>query len=253
LSTKTLIDEIVPQVPDGYQRSTGSRSILKLIERGQDLYLDYDAPHMRYYAPENQGFPPYLTTTAGTYRYEIKAANLTDVSSLTVPVGGSSYAVRAKRVIKVFVETENIDYSMRWIGEQYQFSWFNPYTTATSRLLISDVPVHSYPATEQTPAHIQFTEDPGTTTQKYCVLFTWEAPRLTSENIPLVVPEIYELGLEDYVVGTVQYRANGKMGERLSRFIRDNGSGDPSWITRYRNEMQIGASRAPLKTIPRDC
>jgi len=253
LSTKTLIDEIVPQVPDGYQRSTGNRSILKLIERGQDLLFDFDSPHMVYYATENQGFPPYLTTTAGTYRYEIKAENLTDISSLTIPLGGSTQTVRARRVLKVFVETTNIDYTSRWIGEQYQYTWFNPYTTATSRVFVSDVPVRSYPATAQTPAYIMFSEDPGDSTEKYFVKFAWEPPRLTAETIPLAVPELYELALEDYVVGMVQYRANGKMSERLARFLYDRGSDQPSWITQFRSEMFVGATSAPLKAMPRIC
>lgn len=233
MSTTALVDRIVPWA-NNWDR-TGTRSILNLIQQGQDELLDYDEWYMRFVGT-NKGFPPYLTTTAGTYAYDVKTANLGETLEKTI--GGTAYAVRCRQVLRVFVDTTtDYDYNRRWVGLPYIIGFDNPYRTSNDRVNVADIPVRTYPALENTDAQIIFIEDPGTTTEVYFVEMAWEAPRLDSESIPLVVPTIYENALEDYVIGTIEQFSNGKWNERLEGFYR----GPNSWITRYQQEMGEGA------------
>lgn len=244
MSVKSLIDEILPYAP-GFNRS-GTRGLLTMIQRAQDLLFDYDGPYMRYFDMTNQGWPPFLLTTAGTYRYEITGANLS-CGALTKTIGGVARTVRARRVMKIFVESTTIDYTRRWLGTPYLSSWVNPYTTSTNRLEVADVAVESEPALENTNAAVYFKEDPGTTTDVYFCEFVWEAPRLTSENIPFVVPLKYEEAIEDYVLGTIEKRQNGRSGERLQKFHE-------YWVPEFRQDITArGASTQRNQTVARVC
>lgn len=247
MSTTRLIDELVPLVPEGYSRSTGNRSLLRLVEQGQDELINVDQDNQVWIGTENQGYPPFLITTTGTYRYEITAANLTGVSSITHTINGTAYAVKAKRVKNIFVEMSNIDYTKKWVGKPYLYTWANPYSTITTRLYVADVPIRSYPARENQPVTVEFVEDPGSSTSKYFVTFIWEPPRLTSETIPLIVPEVYERALEEYVLGRVKQREEGgKMNEYITNF-------EGYWKDRFREEMRRSASIQSYRTAARPC
>lgn len=244
MSTKTLIDRLQPQVPDGYQRSTGNRSLLVMIQNAIDILFDWDAPFMHYLDPAT-GWPPYLQTEASTYEYEVTAANLS-VSSLTKTINGTSYNVRAKRVLKMFLDATNIDYGKRYIGETYLRQWLNPYTTSYEKLEFADIPVDSTPVMENTPARVTLKELLGNTTNIYYLLFTWEPPRMTGEAIPLPVAEKYEEAIEDYVVGRVHKEQKGKMSERLRLFW-------DFWVPDFRSTIQQGANSYTTRVTPRFC
>jgi len=252
MSTKTLLDDIVPQVREGYSRSTGGRSLLSLIQKGQDKLFRYDGPQFRYLGTDNNGWAPYLNTVAGTYEYEIVAANLVNVTSLVRVINGVSYPIRARTVLKVFVDSTNIDYGKRWIGEPYSFEWQNPYSTALTRLSVVDIPIDSWEATGLSSARVIFKEDPGTSTDKYFIQFTIEPPRLTSESVPLLVPEYYEEALEDYVIGTIQKRESGSVSDRWHLF-HTNRPGITSWLTKFHQELSRGAQSDNVKINPRVC
>jgi hypothetical protein len=252
MSTKTLLDDIAPQVREGYSRSTGTRSLLALIQKGQDKLFRYDGPQFRYLGTDNLGWVPYIKTVAGVFEYEIVAANLNNVTSLVRVINGVSYPIRARTVLDVFVDSTNIDYGKRWIGEPYVFYWQNPYSTATSRLSVVGIPVDSYEATGLTSAKIIFKEDPGDSTDKYFIRFTIEPPRLTSESVPLIIPEYYEEAIEDYVIGTIQKRENGTVGDRWSLF-HTNRPGIPSWLSRFHQELSRGAQSDNTKIQSRIC
>lgn len=244
MATKTLLDRVQPYA-SGWAR-TGTRSLLRLAQEGQDELLDADVYYNRFISTDNKGFPPYLKTTAETYKYEITNANLS--ATLTKNIGGTAYVIRARQVLAVFLDVRASDYGYerRWIGLPYIYYFSNPYSSNVDRKEVSRIPVGSYPALESTAAYIEFKEDPGTSTDKYFIEFTWEAPRLVSENIPLVVPEMFESALEDYIIGKIQWFENGKYNERLERF-------ENIWKPKMQKIGRVGAQPNDLQVMPRVC
>lgn len=247
-STKEIIDRLKPYCGN-WERSTGDLHILDLIQQAQDMLFDYDGPQMKYLGTDNQGWVPYLSTTSGTYEYEITAANLVDVSSLVRTINGTDYAIRARKVVKVFVDATNIDYAKRWVGQPYMFAWQNPYTSEFTRLEVADIPVESWQATNLESAKIIFKEDPGTSTDKYFVAFTIEPPRLTAETVPLILPVVYEKAVEKYVLGTIQELENGRENEHL---YGKHGF-YTYWIPKFRTDMSSGSQATPHKVLKRYC
>lgn len=232
--TRDLISRIIPHA-NGWTR-VGNRSILKLIEQGQDELLDSLDERRIFISTDNEGFPPYLHTTAGTYRYEITSANLS--ATLAVTIGGTSYSVRCKDIKRVFIDTSvEYDYHHRWLGQPYIYSYVNPYTTTDERITVADVKVRSQPALENTTAYIDFMNDPDTTTDRYFCEFTWEAPRLTAETVPLILPTRFYRAMEDYALGRIQEYANGKTNEFMLRF-------NNYWVPEFREAQRRGATAA---------
>jgi len=227
MSTKTLIDRILPHA-SGWSR-TGTRSILTLIQEGQDELFDYDSPSMRFLDDSNTGFPPYLHTTSGTQKYEITTANLS--TTLAKTINSVSYNIRCRRVIRIFVDlTTSENFAYRWIGEPFVYAYTNPYSTrTTNRIQVADVPFDTIMPNETDPLAIMFKEDPGTTTTTFFIDFVWEPPRLTSESIPLIVPTTYHQALIEYCIGQVQMLANGKYNEFQERF-------EKYWKPRFRTD-----------------
>lgn len=245
MASADIIDSVLPHAPKGYSRHTGSLSLLKLIEQAQDKLFDYDSPYMRYLGTDNQGWPPYLKTVAGTYRYAINATNLAS-GVLAKTIGGTQYNVRCRQVLKVFLDSSNVDYNLRWLGAPYIYSFQNPYATPISRVEVRDVKVQSSPALENTEAYIDFPEDPGESEDKYFVEFLWEPMRLTTEDIPLCVPKKYEEGIEEWVMGTIQKRIERRTNEFIQRF-------EQYWVSEFRREMFTGAQVQNNETMMRYC
>jgi hypothetical protein len=243
MSVSSLIDRIAPYAK-GWSRNGSSKSILQLIQQGQDELFDYDSPAMIFIPTNNQGYPPYLTTVAGTLRYDITNANLQ--SDLSVAIGGASRTVRCKRVTKIFVDTTMVDYTVKQTGQPYMYSFPNRwYAAPLDRLQVSDIPMSTYPALEGTPAYVQLVNDPGASTDKYFVEFVWEPPRLTSESIPLVVPQSYEKALMWYCIGEIQCLENGKTNEFQQLFKAEQ--------TEFRSKMGLGVQHTTNETQPIFC
>lgn len=238
MSTTSLIDRIIP-FAKGWNR-TGNKSILQLIEEGQDEYFDYDADYMVYRGTDNEGWPPYLLTTLGTYRYEITSTNLS--ATLTKTIGGTAYPIRCRRVVEIFVDTStDYDYNRTWLGRPYIAGYDNPYRVSNDRIEVAAIPCHNSSALENTAAYIDFIEDPGTSTEIYFCKFVWEPPRLASESVPLTVPKLYETGLRKYVMGTIQELSSGKSSAQLAEFYN-------LWVPRFRKEMDLGPIADTLQT-----
>lgn len=214
MSTKSLIDRLAPYC-NNWSRS-GTSSILSLIEEGQDDFLNIDANFPVFIDNSNKGFPPYLKTTSGTYVYSISNANLS--TTLVKNIAGTDYVVRARRGVRLFVDTTSTDYDRKYLGEPALSFLPNPYSVSSSRMFVSPVPADFYPALESTDATVTFKEDPGTTTTTYFIEFIWLPPRLTSESIPLIVPQQYEKALEYYVIGRIQELSNGKVNDFMVRY-----------------------------------
>lgn len=245
MSVKTIIDRCKPYCA-GFERSTGKRNVLDLIQEAVDELWEYDSPYMLYIESEdNQGWPPYLQTTAGIYTYKLIAANLDLAGAdLVKSVNSTDYTVRAYRPIAVFTDATSVDYSQRFVGQIYQYSSFNPYSTATSRTHVSKCMVDSGPAIENEPAWIRFKEDPGTSTAKYFCLFSYEHPRLSAETIPLLVPRYFYRGIEDYVIGRANQLSHGREDERLVRW-------EKKWLVQWRQKSAMGAQSRQADTRPR--
>lgn len=241
MSVKLILDRVHP-VCTGWDR-TGTRSLIKFIEEGQDeLWSSLHYTNI-FIDPTNEGFPPYLLTTAGTYTYDITGTNLS-CGTLTQTIGGAAYTVRCKRVIRVFRDTTtgvDYDYTRRYQGRNEQYIAVNPFTTAVSRLRATVEPVDSQPALENTSATVTFKDNPGTTTDVFFIEFEWEPMRLVSESIPLCVPLMFERALEDYVVGRVQSLAVGTDSELLNKF-------ETYWKPRFKKEINM-TSRAQDSTV----
>lgn len=244
MSLKTLIDGIVP-----FANSWSRPSILKLIGEARDELFEFDGPYNIFIDPsDNKGYPPYLQTVDGTYKYEITAANLS-VASLVRNFNGTDYPITCRQVQRVFIDmTRNNEYGLTWVGEPAQYHNVNPYTNQTTRLTIASIGVDSYPALEDgTSAYITFKENPGTTTDKFFVEFLWSLPPLTSESIPLCIPKEYEKAIEDYVIGKIKRRSNGKVSEDETRFYT-------FWIPRFHQKvLTAGAQANNNNAQPRTC
>jgi hypothetical protein len=242
VSVRALIDRIAPYAK-GWSR-TGTKSILDLIQQGQDELFDYDSPAMRFIPPDNQGFPPYLKTVDGTCKYDIVDANLS--SPLLMNVGGADRPIRCRRVAKIFVDCTKLEYNFQGLGEPYLYSFQNIYAQKSERVRVAAIPIHSFPALENTNASIIFLDNPGTSADKYFCEFVWEPPRLLSENIPLVVPQSYEKALMRYVIGEIQFLANGLRNQIQDEF-------EKYWKPRFHSEMNYGIQQSSNETSPIIC
>jgi hypothetical protein len=225
MSTQTLVTKIKK-----YAKGWGDPEIRDLIQQGQDELFCDDALGMRFIGGSNKGFPPYLQTVAGTYRYNISAANLSEALSITI--GGALRTILPNQVIAVFVDASTLNYGDLETGEPY----FYQYGDSIERTVMEKVPVRSFPAAGDTPATVEFFEDPGTTTDKYFCEFTYLPPRLTSNAIPLYVPVEFERALQDYAIGEVQSLENGKYNEWQQKF-------ETYWKPRFVSKMSTGAQR----------
>lgn len=245
MSTRALLDRIEPYCP-GWQRSSGKKSLLKFIEQGVDQLFDFDHDSMIYRGSDNKGFPPYLKTVAGTYRYDITASNLS-CGPITKTINGSSYFFVARKIKHVFIDvTRNrADYNRSFIGVPYAFS-INPYNVRTDRIFISDVNGNGFPSMENTPAYFEFIEDPGTEDTRYFVEFYIGPARLLSENIQLPIPQQFEEALEDFVIGKVQKRESGRLTD-LDQQWREY------WVPEFQRYMSSNCTNEPHETETRVC
>jgi len=252
MSTKALVEKIYRRslslgLKTTWARNSGEHSILKLIEEGQDALLDGYKEGMIWIGNENQGFPPYLKTTEGVYSYEITANNLKDVTSVTFNVGGSNREVRAKQVLSVFVDSSCRGYNtLPYPQSPGSFSWYDPYSFLTRQRRIISLNVDAFEALEDTPARIMFKADPGTTDTRYFVAFTWEAPRLTSESISLVIPRSFEKYLIDYAIGNMLEHEGHVNNTHIQRF-------ENIGIYEYKRTRREGAHVDDFETPLRIC
>ena len=247
MSTKALLDRLVPRASSGWSRSTGNRSLIKLIERGQDQLINTLGPKRVWRGTDNKGWPPYLKTVAGTSTYEIKGANLSS-GAITLSLNGTSYTVLADIVRRIFLDVTSGGYddTVAWMSEPAFYADLNPYSTVTERLVVSEIAVDAMPAMGNANPTVTFPFDPGTQNTKWMVEFYWRAPRLTSEAIPLVVPDEMEDAIEDYVIGKIQESENGAPSNLIARF-------EQFWKIEFPKKFNVSAKMNSNKVIPRFC
>lgn len=247
MNTKPLIDRLVPWCP-GWNRSSGAKNLLSVVQVAIDKLYSDNGDRFIYRGTDNKGFPPYLITQAGTYRYNIIAANLS-CGNITRTINGQSYTFIAKNIRRVFIDVTNTraDYFRSYIGQPYYYS-YNSFNARDNRIYVADIAVTSMPAFENanTPPYVEFQEDPGAETEKYFVEFTYAPPRLLSESIPLPVPAEYESEIEFFAQGYCQHKENGRMSEAEMYF-------ENVVIPRFHDYMDQGATMNVAETQPRTC
>jgi hypothetical protein len=243
VSTSSLLDLLEIDLPAGWSRSTGSRSLLSFVQKGQDRLFKALGRARRYIGTDNDGFEPYLKTVDGVYGYDIIAENLS-CGSLAKTIGGQSYEVVADIVTEVFVDsTEDYGLDFLFLGSPYLYGEVNPYYVGNRRLYVRNLPVDSSPRLEDTPAHITFKDNPGDSTNRFFCGFLWLPPRLVSENIPLVVPEEFEEAIADYVRACLQKSEQGAESDLMKQFVS-------FWIPQFTKAMRRNANAAPKFTEP---
>jgi hypothetical protein len=245
MSVSELLDRLVARVGSGWTRSTGDRNLLSYIDMGQRELLNSLTARKKYRDGSNQGDPPFLLTTAGAYEYEVSAATLS-CGEPTMDFGTGALAIRPKEVLSLFVDITSFDYNsqMRFVGEPFLYSEYNPYSTKTTRLYMQRVYVDSSPAYEEKGPRVIFLDDPGTTTDRYFIEFTWRPPKLVSEYIPLAIPEEYERALEDYVIGYVQSSEHGGISDLMTKFEQE-------WTPKFKAEYNKPARPRSTKVTLR--
>ena len=246
MSTSGIIDRVLPWCP-GWERQSGRKNLLKVLQQGVDMLFNFDDDTMIYRDTDNKGFPPYLITTAGTYRYSITSSNLS-CSSIVRNIGGTDYTLPARKVNRIFIDTSILTpaYFDSWTGQPFRIN-INPYNIGSeSRLYIALHQVSSQVANETTAPFVDFQTDPGSHTDKYFCEFYVGAPRLLSESIPIPIPVEFEEDLEDYIIGYVQKRESGRTNDNLEKFKLES-------VPKYQDYIRTAASTDEPYTPMRIC
>ena len=245
MSTRTLLDNLVARAPSGWTRSTGKRSILALVQKGRDALISSLGDDRIYRGIDNQGFPPYLKTVAGTYDYDIAAANLSS-GAIVLSIGGTSYTFIADFVKRIFIDVTSGGYddTLTWMSQPALYADLNPYSLATSRLIISTVAVQARPSLGNAAPSVTFPADPGTADTKYFCEFYWKAPDLVGESIPLMVPTDFEEAIEDYCVGKFQEYSNGAPSQFVAKF-------ENIWKKKFQQHFHRSAQLRNNRTVSR--
>jgi hypothetical protein len=248
MSTRTLIDRLEPWC-SGWNRSTGKKSLLHVIQVAIDkLYSDDDSDRFVFRGVDNKGFPPYLKTVAGVYRYNVASESLS-CGQIQRSIGGTNYNLVAKQVRRIFIDASASARDYFGYASPPRLYIQNPYGASTSRIHVIDISVTSQPgyADSNQPPILDFPFDPGTFNDKYFIEFTYGPPRLLSESIPLPVPEEFIDDIEQFAIGYCQARESGRlMNDQLQYFenvVR------PKFV----NKMTSGATLINNETTPRLC
>lgn len=156
-STKWIITRVVSFTK--WNRD-GDRGVLPILDEIHRYMRSHDSETNIYINPAT-GFPPYLTTTAGTYQY--------------------SMASTVRKIGRVFTRQTEDGYDdvsqyryLAYLGEQYY-----------------EVPVTTRPRTRSTDAYLIFRDDPGNTTERYFYERYDEPTSIDGESINLDVEDKY--------------------------------------------------------------
>jgi hypothetical protein len=246
MNTKALIDRLEPWC-SGWNRSTGKKNLLHVVQVAIDKLYSSDTDRFVYRGADNKGFPPYLKTAAGVYTYNVAAESLS-CGNIVRTIGGASYTLVAKQVKRIFVDADRVnrDY-FGYVGNSYPYI-NHPYGVTTQRVFVCDIAVTSQPGYETVnqPPTITFPFDPGTELTKYFCEFTYGAPRLLSEAIPIPIPARFEDDIEEFVVGYCQGKESGRVTEKVQYF-------NEVVVPKFHDFMASGATIENNETQPRLC
>jgi hypothetical protein len=226
MSVKSLVQDIARKAP-----AWGVAEILRKINDAQNFIYTRPCRQTLYVDPTT-GMPPTLATT-GAYEYTIP--------DIVKSVDGVDRTLRIAKVIRVFVDASVLsEYSLPYLGDEFELSPTNPYSGDITRKRFRVIPVDSYEATESDRARVMFKSNPGTTTGVYYYECVIEPLQLTSVNMPLMLPQKWERAIFDGVVGQIQDNAYGK-DSRMDKFYE-------YWCPQIWHSLDQGAQSNPVNT-----
>ena len=192
----------------------------------EELLLETNEIQKLIYAQSNKqirvvdpttGLPPFLATTATVHDYDCPADCRRTIAIFTRDFVGSNR------------QNSNDGYNRYRYGQLF---YFNQPITARDR-------------TPGTVATVTFTNDPGTTTDVFFHFYEAAPPELTSESIPLFLPEKHHLKLIDGVLARVRSEKFGAESEWfnweyniLPKIIVDMNQGDGGNIGHTQTRME---------------
>lgn len=231
--------ELVSEIKLDYAPEWDRERLVDFVRRTQLRLCNQDSRLMVFWNRSDDTFPvPYLKTTDGVLNYEIGddgtgSTNLVDSDGndvdLEITLEGTAYPILARRVRSVFV------YRFRWIGPDvsaalgnswsYDRSWIYDHSADPKYGGVEFVP-DDMRGTKN--AQVTFLENPGTTTDKFHVLFYHTPADVLSDTIPLTVDgDQWHQALIDGAVGIVEDIESGR-STRLERF-------EKYWMKKFLN------------------
>lgn len=253
MSLNSILDRLLPWCP-GWEKQSGRKSLLVMAQQALDELFEFD-DHCMIFRPGNSGgndgFPPYLVTTADTFKY---AVDSTTISSGAITHSSLSTTINLipRKIKQVYIDITNMGY----IDDQFYGETINPpyfdsilgYGLPTNRRQFVKVLGDASPAmTAANGDYIRptfsFLKDPGTTTEKYFVEFYIGAPRLTTATAEIPLPLRFETAVEDYCRGRVQELESGQPSSMLKKFY-------DFWIPGFHTFMSTQARARRTSTPP---
>jgi hypothetical protein len=238
----------------GWEKQSGRKSLLTLAQQALDELFEFD-DNSTIFRPGNsggnEGFPPFLTTVAGTFKYAIDSTTLS-CGSIIHSALSSTVDLIPRKIKQVLVDITNVGYTE---DQFYGDSIAIPYTDSVLAYgLPSDRRVFVKVLGDATPAMtaangdyirptFSFLKDPGTTTDKYFVEFYFGAPRLTSANSEIPLPLRFESAIEDFIRGRVQEFESGATSPMSTKFYQ-------FWIPEFHAFMMTQSRSRRTSTPP---
>jgi hypothetical protein len=175
----------VKQTANGWNR-VGELGILEIINEVQNMFVQQEAYQHEVVIGEDY---PLLTTVGGTFSYDIDTTNVPTLPAdtevwrigmvlLRLPV---SYALRALLVGEYGIGPKIMQPVDKFVFRGKEYFRF--------------MQVSTFDATPTSKAKIVFSLDPGDTTGDFTLLMYKGAKQLTSENVPLTIPDRLHLRL----------------------------------------------------------
>jgi hypothetical protein len=196
----------------------GPRGVLHYIDVAHRMFRQVEAEQTIYFS-ETTGKLPYLTTTEGTYNYSLPS-NCWKLGAVLVEVGVTG---------SILDGYSGLDYGSR--------------TSATLRyetVVLAGIEyariqnIRSWPCTESAAARMAFTEDPGTSTDVYNLMYYKKPSAIVSDSIQLEVEPPYdELYLLPAVCKLIEGIEHGNYAE-ARREVLD------LWRPKYWKEISTG-------------
>lgn len=219
-NTTEIITELVPHCP-GWHRNAGPKNLLSVVGRAVNAY--YSEVLWKFADGSNKGLSPYLITQDEVYQYVVSSANLS-CGDIEKTINGTSYLLLPDKVQKVYVDSSQV------LSSEYGIRRINPGSFTIGGKTFVEIPVNSEPGSRDTPPIVRFTSNPGAYDDRYLIDVGVKPPELTSEAIPIPVPDQFIEGIIDYVQGYCQKRESGRESELLVLFEQKHKPAFKLWF-----------------------
>jgi hypothetical protein len=242
--------ELVSLLKEEYAPSYSRTRILYLLDWAQrQMFCTDCAQHLYYNRADDTFFTPILKTTDGVLDYQIDDDALVDSDGNDLAITYYGTSVTCRKVWRLYFKGGTLDsnwYDQRWYGQEIFPVGINQFYA--NRFLYTrffEVPCVTINKTQIGSAALTFTENPGTTTDKFFVDFYMNPPKLTSESIPLVVnADVWEWALIQGVMARIEDVKHGT-NDRMKDFKKE--------VAKYKHSQNISdAQKTPLKCRRRE-